>query len=259
MSFIAIDYGKSKCGYAVGSIFIAESGTIKTTELLKKVQSFNTVVLGLPLSMSGNYSSQTFEVLRFALKLKELEKNVLLIDERLTTKMAKVYGKKDDDRFSAEQLLLDYIQAPQRAIQLKKCKIDNGQRTTECESKEDREDKEGKKKEKALINSDFALLIDIPYQDCFNIKFGIGFAHDPYIAYTIFSKGFPVYRILKDFVEHVKNTINEIGKFPDYMIMNKEKKQLIYDVVDQKENEEFKNLLKNGKIKFEEFSVKYLN
>jgi len=65
MSIIAIDYGKSKCGYAIGTMFVSESGTVKTSDIQKKMEKFREIVLGLPLSMSGNYSTQTFEVIKF--------------------------------------------------------------------------------------------------------------------------------------------------------------------------------------------------
>lgn len=248
MSIIAIDYGKSKCGYASGSIFVAKSGTIKTSELLKQIQPFTTVILGLPLSMSGNYSSQTFEVVRFALKLKEMKKEVFFIDERLTTKMAKTYEKKDDDRFSAEQLLLEYIQSPQRAIPLKKCAI------------EDIEERvlDGNLVVNTLINSDFALLIDVPYHDYFKIKNGIGLSNNPYSAYTIFTKGFFVYRVMKDFVERITSMISELDKMPDHIIISKTSSQTLSELLNFK-NYEYINalsmLLNEGKVKIQEFSV----
>ncbi|MFN3691258.1 MAG: Holliday junction resolvase RuvX [Fervidobacterium sp.] len=248
MSVIAIDYGKSKCGYASGSIFVAKSGTIKTSELFKQIQPFSIVILGLPLSMSGNYSSQTFEVVRLALKLKEMKKEVLFIDERLTTKMAKTYEKKDDDRFSAEQLLLEYIQSPQRAIPLKKCAI------------EIIEEKvlDGNSVVNTSIDSDFALLIDIPYHDYFKIKNGIGFSNNPYSAYTLFTKGFFVYRVMKDFVERIISTISELDKMPDYIITNRTSRQTLSELLDFKDYEHIKALsmlLNEGKVKIQEFSV----
>lgn len=110
---IAIDYGNSKCGYAIGSRFISKSGTIKTKEIMKLLSnSIGKVVLGFPLSMSGNYSMQSLKVLEFAKKLSEKRYNVFLIDERLTTKMASSFGIKDDDAFSARQIFMDFIDNP---------------------------------------------------------------------------------------------------------------------------------------------------
>jgi len=109
---IAIDYGESKCGFAIGEKFIAKSGTVKRNELDKILKEFKKVILGIPLSMSGNYSNQSFKVLKFAEKLVRKGHEVFLYDERLTTKMASSFGIKDDDAFSARQIFLDYVSNP---------------------------------------------------------------------------------------------------------------------------------------------------
>ncbi|ABS60200.1 Holliday junction resolvase RuvX [Fervidobacterium nodosum] len=201
MSIIAIDYGKSKCGYAIGNVFVSESGTIKTSEIHTKISSFKKIILGIPLSMSGNYSTQTFEVIKFGIKLLKQGKEVLFIDERLTTQMAKTYQKKDDDRFSAEQLLLDYINNPQRVKKLEITKIKQSQE----------------------IKAEFAIVIEVPYDDKFNISSGIAFSEDPYTAYTLFSKGFFVYRVFKDF----SKSLSEIEKKPECIIINNEIRQIL--------------------------------
>ncbi|MGC8820831.1 MAG: RuvX/YqgF family protein [Fervidobacterium sp.] len=196
MSIIAIDYGKSKCGYAVGNVFVKESGTVKTQELFERIKSFQKIILGLPLSMSGNYSTQTFEVIKFGLKLLTNGKDVYLLDERLTTKMAKTYQKKDDDRFSAEQLLLEYIESPNRAKELIKSKV----------------------KQPYEIRADFAIFVEVPYDENFSVSSAIAYSKDAYLAYTLFSKGFFVYRVFKDFLSALEN----LEKEPDYIIMNNE-------------------------------------
>ncbi len=201
MSIIAVDYGKSKCGYAIGNVFVSESGTIKSSELYMKISPFKKIILGMPLSMSGNYSTQTFEVIKFGIKLLKQGKEVLFIDERLTTQMAKTYQKKDDDRFSAEQLLLDYIDNPQRSKKLEITKINYSQE----------------------INAEFAIVIEVPYDDKFNISSGIAFSEDPYIAYTLFSKGFFVYRVFKDF----SKSLSKIEKKPECIIINNEIRQML--------------------------------
>lgn len=109
---IVIDYGESKCGFAIGEKYISKSGTVKRNELDKILKEFKTVILGIPLSMSGNYSNQSFKVLKFAEKLVRKGYEVFLYDERLTTKMAGSFGIKDDDAFSARQLFLDYTSNP---------------------------------------------------------------------------------------------------------------------------------------------------
>lgn len=201
MSVIAIDYGKSKCGYATGERFVLESGTVKSSEILNRIQKYDKVILGFPLSMSGNYSTQTFEVVRFGVKILNLGKKVFLIDERLTTKMAKIYSKKDDDRFSAEQLLLEYIENPNIAKELIRSKVSN----------------------EKVIQTDFALVINVPFCESFKINSGIGYTEDPYTAYTLFSHGVFVYRIFNDFL----NAINSLEKTPEYIIIDKENRQML--------------------------------
>lgn len=219
MSVIAIDYGKSKCGYATGERFVLESGTVKSSEILNRIQKYDKVILGFPLSMSGNYSTQTFEVVRFGVKILNLGKKVFLIDERLTTKMAKIYSKKDDDRFSAEQLLLEYIENPNIAKELIRSKVSN----------------------EKIIQTDFALVINVPFCESFKINSGIGYTEDPYTAYTLFSHGVFVYRIFNDFL----NAINSLEKTPEYIIIDKENRQILSN---------FKNLL--NEIRYiEEFEI----
>ena len=205
MSIIAIDYGKSKCGYAIGSLFVSESGTLKTSEIMKKVNNYEKVVLGLPLSMSGNYSTQTFEVIKFALTLKKMNKEVLLIDERMTTRMAKVFDKKDDDRFSAEQLLFEFIQSPSRVIEFKIKDV----------------------LEPKYLSCDFALFIESPYLENYSIQNGIGYTKDAYIAYTLFKRGFFVYRVWNDF----EQAITTLEKSPDLVIIDEENRQLISNLI----------------------------
>lgn len=201
MAIIAIDYGNSKCGYAIGERFVSQSGTIKLPEVLNKIQRYDKIILGLPLSMSGNYSRQTFEVIRFALKILGLGKRVFLIDERLTTKLAKTYSKKDDDRFSAEQLLLEYIENPQVAKEFFLSNVSN----------------------ERAIHADFAVIINVPFSKSFKLNSGIGYTDDPYIAYTLFSHGIFVYRVLSDFI----NSINSLEKIPECIIINKENRQIL--------------------------------
>lgn len=122
---IAIDYGNSKCGYAIGNNFISKSGTVKTKDIMKLISNAKKIVMGIPLSMSGNYSTQSLKVLTFANKLVEKGYDVFLIDERLTTKMASSFGIKDDDAFSARQIFMDFVQNPSVAQKFRKEKFLN--------------------------------------------------------------------------------------------------------------------------------------
>ena len=87
---LAIDYGKKRCGYAYGEIFPSKLGVASPSEVLEILEELKpeVVVVGLPLSMSGRYSCQTFEVMEFAEKIHNLGFKVRLVDERLTTKTA---------------------------------------------------------------------------------------------------------------------------------------------------------------------------
>jgi len=220
MSIIAIDYGKSKCGYAIGKIFVSESGTVTTADIYKKIEKFEEVVLGLPLSMSGNYSTQTFEVIKFGLKLLKDGKKVRFIDERMTTRMAQVYNKRDDDRFSAEQILLDYLQAPDRAVNLKKSTI--------LKSRE--------------IFCECALILEVPYSQDFHILNAIGYTEDPYIAYTMFKESIFVYRVWNDLIQNIAS----LERLPDCIIINDKYREML-------------TRLNNGKIQnnsnIEEFEI----
>ncbi len=205
MCIIAVDYGKTKYGYAIGTLFVAESGTVNKRELFDKIKKHDRVILGLPLSMSGNYSSQTFEVLEFGLKLLNMGKEVYLVDERLTTKMAKSYGKTDDDRFSAEQLLLTYIQNPATGIKLSKKSAECKSMTQIC----------------SLGNYQTLIAFEVPLDEKLNAVFNIGsqhgtsvgFSRDPYTAYTMFKNGLFVFRVWDDFADWLEKKKIESNRF----------------------------------------------
>lgn len=205
MCIIAVDYGKAKCGYAIGTLFVAESGTVNHKELFEKIKKHDKVILGLPLSMSGNYSSQTFEVLKFGMKLLNMGKEVYLVDERLTTRMAKSYGKTDDDRFSAEQLLLTYIQNPATGTKLSKKSAECEPMTQICN----------------LGNYQTLIAFEVPLDKKLNTVFyvdsqdgtSVGFSRDPYTAYTMFKNGFFVFRVWDDFADWLEKKKIESNRF----------------------------------------------
>ncbi len=199
MSIIAIDYGQSKCGYAIGTIFVSESGTLPPKQVIEKAKKCDKVVVGLPLSMSGNYSTQTFQAIDFAMKILYSGKEVYLLDERLTTQMAKTFGKKDDDRFSAEQLLLDYINSNASSIRL-------------CIKKSNTNSLTGN--QTILVENSRISTVEVPTTKEFNINNKeIAFATDPYIAYTNHKSGFMVFRNFDDFLNNLDSG--------DVLIVNK--------------------------------------
>ncbi|MGQ9856139.1 MAG: RuvX/YqgF family protein [Fervidobacterium sp.] len=201
MSILAIDFGKSKCGYAIGTLFVSESGTVKTSEIIEKTKRFEKIVVGLPLSMSGNYSTQTFEAIKFALKLKKMGKSIFFIDERMTTRMAKTFSKTDDDRFSAEQLLLEYLNNPSNSIEFKLSRL-------ELEEE---------------MSYETVLFIEVPFSDRITFENALVYSKDPYIAYTHFETGSFVYRVWKDLNDKIKT----LEKKPDLVIINKDCRQLL--------------------------------
>lgn len=221
LCIIAVDYGKTKCGYAIGSLFVAESGTVNKRELFEKVQKQDKVILGLPLSMSGNYSSQTFEVLEFGMKLLNMGKEVYLVDERLTTRMAKSYGKTDDDRFSAEQLLLTYIQNPATGIKLSKKSAECKPMTQICN----------------LGNYQTVIVFEVPFDEELKAVFhvgsqhgtSVGFSRDPYTAYAMFKNGVFVFRVWDDFADWLEKKKIESNRF--CIIINSDFRHLLSNIM----------------------------
>jgi putative Holliday junction resolvase len=122
---VALDYGSARCGVAVSD----PTGTLATplepilrpntrkgyNRLLKTIrdQAPGTVVVGLPLSLSGHDSAQTREARAFAERLQvTLELPVELYDERFTTALAQQRpGSAAEDSRAAAVLLEDWLAA----------------------------------------------------------------------------------------------------------------------------------------------------
>jgi putative Holliday junction resolvase len=107
---LALDYGSARCGCAVSDA----SGTIATpldeivrpatrrglTRVVDLVSELGAerVVVGLPLSLSGDETAQTQETRDFAGRLEErLNVPVELYDERLTTRLAQRAARDHDE------------------------------------------------------------------------------------------------------------------------------------------------------------------
>ena len=123
MRVVALDYGSARCGVAVSD----PTGTLATplepilrpntrkgfNRLLKAIreQAPTTVVVGLPLSLSGHDSAQTREARTFAETLrKALNLPVELYDERFTTALAQQRpGNSAEDSRAAAVLLEDWL------------------------------------------------------------------------------------------------------------------------------------------------------
>ena len=122
---IALDYGSARCGVAVSD----PTGTLATplepilrpntrkgfNRLLKAIRELQpgTVVVGLPLSLSGHDSAQTREARTFAETLRTaLNLPVELYDERFTTALAQQRpGTTAEDSRAAAVLLEDWLAA----------------------------------------------------------------------------------------------------------------------------------------------------
>jgi putative Holliday junction resolvase len=120
---VALDYGSARCGVAVSD----PTGTLATplepilrpatrkgfNRLLAAIREHDpaTVVVGLPLSLSGHDSAQTTEARAFAERLRgALDVPVALYDERFTTALAqRRAGSAAEDSRAAAVLLEDWL------------------------------------------------------------------------------------------------------------------------------------------------------
>ena len=98
---IAIDYGSQKTGIAISNPEHTIAMPIKTIhkmgekekikEILALIETYSAcaIVIGLPISMNGETSSQTIILLKFSEKLSAVTNlPIYLQDERLTSKVA---------------------------------------------------------------------------------------------------------------------------------------------------------------------------
>ena len=122
---LALDYGAARCGSAVsdpsGSIVTplrvverpeSPAGLEALAALVDETEA-ELVLVGLPLTMSGEEGEQAAAARAFADRLADLlEVPVDLYDERLTTKMAdRTGGGADQDSVAAAHLLESWLMA----------------------------------------------------------------------------------------------------------------------------------------------------
>jgi putative pre-16S rRNA nuclease len=126
---LALDYGEARCGAAVSD----PTGTVATplsaverpatrrgldrVAALVREQGAERVVVGLPLTLSGEEGPQAEETRRFAERLAErIAVPVDLHDERLTTRQAeRSGGRADADSRAAAVLLESYLARLERS------------------------------------------------------------------------------------------------------------------------------------------------
>ena len=119
---LALDYGSARCGVALsdptGTIVsplpvVERPGTRRGFGAvlgLVREHGVKTVVVGLPLGLSGDDTAQTRETREFAAKLQERvgkRVRVGLHDERFTTRMAERFGGEGDEDSRAAAHLLE--------------------------------------------------------------------------------------------------------------------------------------------------------
>lgn len=120
MRVLALDHGSARCGCAIsdptGTLVTpldvierpdTHAGRRRIAELVVE-RGVETVVVGLPLSLSGGDSQQTEEARSFAARLEQelVDVPVELYDERLTTRQAQRSGgvASEDSRAAAHLL-----------------------------------------------------------------------------------------------------------------------------------------------------------
>jgi putative Holliday junction resolvase len=122
---LALDYGSARCGCAVSD----PTGTLATPlpevaqpgsaagmdEIARMVEEHDaeSVLVGLPVSLSGDEGPQAREVRDFVARLRErLGVPVDTWDERFTTKLAQTTpGRTSEDSRAAAHLLQGYLEA----------------------------------------------------------------------------------------------------------------------------------------------------
>jgi putative Holliday junction resolvase len=120
---LALDYGAARCGCAVSDptgtlatplepiLRPATRKGIRRVVVLAQELDARTIVVGLPLSLSGADSDQTRETRDWATRLEGLvDAPVELLDERFTTKLAaQAGGASSEDSRAAAVLLEDWL------------------------------------------------------------------------------------------------------------------------------------------------------
>lgn len=125
MRILALDYGSARCGCALSdptgmlatplesvSDPASERGLGEIARLVGE-RGVEEVVVGLPVSLSGDEGAQASEARKFAARLEEqLDVPVTTYDERYTTTLARrTPGRLPEDSRAAAHLLESYLSA----------------------------------------------------------------------------------------------------------------------------------------------------
>jgi putative Holliday junction resolvase len=198
LKIYGIDYGTRKCGIAFLKQDInipLPKETIPSEKLLEYLVSLDLnhddlIVFGLPISMSGRYSKQSFLSIDEAIKIKErIGCKIYFVDERLTTSSlySEVKGqvsykkvKRTKDQNSSVLILSNFIQSPGNAIALEEREVYN--------------------LKKDFSNYKDILIWDVPVNKEFeNVSI---FAKDPWIFWHYYKKGFESTTLISDLKDY---------------------------------------------------------
>jgi putative Holliday junction resolvase len=122
---LALDYGSARCGCAIsdptGTLAtplpeVAQPGTPEGMARIARIveeQDAGEVLVGMPVSLSGEEGPQAQEVREFVARLGErMSVPVRTWDERFTTKLAQTTpGRTSEDSRAAAHLLQGYLEA----------------------------------------------------------------------------------------------------------------------------------------------------
>jgi len=197
MKIFGVDHGQKNCGIASAVFDIAlPYKTVANNELMsffKKegVDKDSIIVYGLPLSMSGRFSTQTYNAINSAIEVKNTYGcKIVFIDERLTSKtlFTELKGvvkskkiKKTKDQNSSALILSIYLANTNEGIELKKKKVYNIVHQI--------------KSKKTLVYE--TAIENIKEIENFNV-----FTKDPWIFWYYFSQGIKSINIEKDLEEY---------------------------------------------------------
>lgn len=121
-NYLGIDYGKNKIGIAIApegilavghSIIYNDKNLIENLAHIISSNEIETIVVGLPISMSGKKSASTDLTLEFIEKIKKIfpTNKVFSYDERMTSQEAKrnISSRKQDDAEAARIILQGFL------------------------------------------------------------------------------------------------------------------------------------------------------
>ena len=121
MRYLALDVGDRRIGLAVGDDVHGLSRPLRTVvrrsvvkdlaeiERIAREEAIDALVIGLPLTLSGEVGHQAERVRRFAVASERLGLPVRLYDERHTSSEAEIRGARDLDAGAATILLEDFL------------------------------------------------------------------------------------------------------------------------------------------------------